>query len=513
MAHTWTRRALLRNLGVLGAVAALPLGCARPDDEDDAPSIFAEGVASGDPLPDAVILWTRVTTSASSVDVTWEISGRPDFGALAASGTFTTNADRDHTVKVDARGLSAGTTYYYRFKALGETSPIGRTRTTPSGSVSRVRLGVVSCSSLAHGYFHAYRHLATRLDLDAIVHLGDYVYEYASRDYGEVRAYEPDREIVTLDDYRTRYRQYRRDADLQAVHRQFPFITVWDDHESTNNAWSGGAGNHQPDEGDWALRKRVAAQVYSEYMPIRDAADGRIYRGFTFGDLVDLNMLDTRLYGRDEQAERASDPKVADPSRQLLGAEQERWLAERIATSKAKWQVVGQQVVVSPFTVFFNGDAWDGYPGARDRLFGMFEASPTKNVVVLTGDIHMSFAFEMVQDPKAASYEPGTGKGSYGAEFVVPGVTSPGFPDQLANVAKGLVADNRHLRWADVNQRGYVVLDVTPERVQSAWYHYTEVDQREATPRFSAAWSIKAGSKSLYVDTEAAAPPDPPAAA
>jgi len=496
-----SRRALLQNLSVLGAVAALPIGCS----DEDAPaedSPFKHGVASGDPLADAVILWTRVTTAAASVEVKWELSATKDFAKVDASGTATTSADRDYTVKVDAKALKAGTTYFYRFTAEGKTSPVGRTKTASTGALSRLRLGVVSCSSLAHGYFHAYRELATRLDLDAIVHLGDYIYEYGNQEYGEVRKYEPPHELLSLDDYRKRYAQYRRDPDLAAVHLQFPFINVWDDHETADNSWSGGASNHSPTEGEYAARRAAAAKAYSEWVPIRDQEGGKIYRGFVFGDLVDLTMLDTRIIGRDQQVEKKTDAALLDAKRQLLGAEQEIWLADRLKSSTAKWQLLGQQVVVASFPVFFNEDAWDGYPGAKERLNVMLEANAAKNIVVLTGDIHMSFAFELPRDPKSADYDPKTGKGSLGVEFVVPGVTSPGMPEQLANVATGLVQDNPHLKYANVHQKGYVVLDITPERVQSAWYLYTEIDQPQASPRFAAAWSVKAGTKALYSDTE-----------
>lgn len=494
-----SRRALLQNLGVLGAVAALPLGCSSEDEPaEDSP--FKHGIASGDPLSDAVILWTRVTTTETTVDVKWEASTSKEFAKIDASGTVTTNADRDYTVKVDAKGLTAGTTYFYRFTALGETSPVGRTKTAPTGSLARLRLGVVSCSSLAHGYFHAYKQLATRLDLDAVVHLGDYIYEYGDREYGDVRKYEPPHEIISLADYRMRYAQYRRDPDLAAVHQQFAFIAVWDDHETADNSWSGGAENHAAAEGDYAARRAAAAKAYSEWMPIRDQDGGKIYRGFVFGDLVDLMMLDTRIVGRDKQIEKKTDPAFMDEKRQLLGAEQETWLSGRLKASTAKWQMLGQQVVVAPFPVFFNSDAWDGYPAARARLNTMLTENATKNLVVLTGDIHMSFAFELPGE----TYDPKTGSGSLGVEFVVPGVTSPGMPEQLANVAQGLVQDNPHLKFANVHQKGYVVLDITHERVQSAWYHYTDpAEQQGVTPQFSAAWSTKAGTKALYSDSEA----------
>lgn len=501
-----SRRALIQNLGVLGAVAALPIGCGSAEEPDVEATIFREGVASGDPLPTAVILWTRVTSSDASVDVKWEVSTTREFTKVEASGSVTTNADRDYTVKVDATGLQAGTTYYYRFTASGKTSPIGRTKTAKTGAVSRLRLGVVSCSSFAHGYFHAYRHLATRLDLDAIVHLGDYIYEYGDREYGEVRKYDPVHEILTIADYRKRYGQYRRDPDLQALHLQFPFITVWDDHETADNSWSGGAENHSASEGDYAARRATAARAYSEWMPIRDQAGGKIYRSLAFGDLVDLTMLDTRIIGRDEQIEKKSDPAYADEKRQLLGLEQEAWLAERLKSSTAKWQLLGQQVVVAPFPIIFNGDGWDGYPGAQKRLLDMFEANPTKNVVVLTGDIHMSFGHDLARDPKSPDYDPKTGKGSLGVEIVVPAVTSPGMPEQLANVAAAVMKDHSYIKYANVHARGYVVLDITPERLQSAWYHYTEVDQPQATPKFSAAVAVKAGTRTFVTDTEALPP-------
>ncbi len=507
-----SRRELLHNLGLLGAAATLPLGCSSPDDAPTEDSPFKEGIASGDPLETAVILWTRVTAS-SPVEVKWELSTTRDFAKIDASGSTTTNADRDYTVKVDATGLTAGTTYYYRFRALDKTSPIGRTRTAPTGGVSRLRFGVVSCSSLAHGYFHAYRHLATRTDLDAILHLGDYIYEYGDREYGDVRKYEPLREIVSLADYRMRYAQYRRDPDLAAIHKQFPFIAIWDDHETADNSWSGGAENHQDSEGDYGARKAAAAKAYSEWMPIRDQEGGKIYRALRYGDLVELIMLDTRIAGRAKQIEKKTDPGYADMTRELLGAEQETWLNTRVASSTAKWQLIGQQVVVASFPVFFNGDAWDGYPGPRERFYKMLETNAAKNVVVLTGDIHMSFGFELPRDPASPEYDPMTGKGSLGVEIVVPGVTSPGFPDQLANVAKGLVQDNRHLKFADVNQRGYVVLDITPERVQSSWYHYIEVAEKVATPKYTASWSVRAGTKTLVADTEAPAPANSPPAA
>ncbi len=515
-----SRRDLLRGASTLGAVSlvGLPIGCSS--EEDDAPTgspYFKHGVASGDPLPDAVVIWTRVTRTADApaqLEVTWEVSTTLDFAQTVASGTFATSADRDDTVKVDVKGLSAGTTYYYRFHALGGTSPVGRTRTAPSGATARLRFGVVSCASLAHGYFHAYRQLAGRLDLDAILHLGDYIYEYGSGEYGDVREYEPPHEIVSLADYRTRYAQYRRDPDLRAVHQQFPFITIWDDHETTNDSWRDGAEDHHPPtEGPWADRKAAAQKAYSEWMPIRDGEDpGKIYRSFQFGDLVDLFMLDTRIVGRDLQADGKKDPTLNDDARQLLGEEQEKWFFDGLRASKAKWRFVGQQVMVSQFPQFFNSDAWDGYPKARARLLEAFRE--VKDVVVLTGDIHMSWACDLTDDPTSTAYDPATGVGSAAVEFVAPGVTSPGLPENVSGLASGWMSENRHNKFVDVYRRGYIVLDVTSERTQASFYHYTEVDQRQATPTFTAAFAVYAGAPAVKTEAaEAGAPTNVPAGA
>ena len=263
-----SRRDVLRGMVAFPMVAALPLGGCT-DDGGEVHVIFVHGVASGDPLPDALIIWTRVSTATGPTEVLWEVSA-DDFATIAKSGSFTTDESRDYTVKVDVTGLTAGTAYRYRFTALGETSTVGRARTPPAGAMDAARFAVVSCSSYAHGYFHAYRAVAGE-ELDAVIHLGDYIYEYGDGEYGDVRTYQPPHEIISLADYRTRYGYYRKDPDLQAVHRQHPFIAVWDDHESANNAWAEGAENHTTGiEGSWADRKAAAARAYAEWMPIRE---------------------------------------------------------------------------------------------------------------------------------------------------------------------------------------------------------------------------------------------------
>jgi alkaline phosphatase D len=463
---------------------------------------FQHGVASGDPLPDAVILWTRVTPPAGAerVDVAWQIAADPEFAAIVGSGTLATGPERDFTVKVDARGLEPGRSYYYRFDGLGESSPVGRTRTAPVGAVERLRFGVVTCSSFGHGFFHAYAALAARLDLDAVIHLGDYLYEYAYGEWGVVRAYEPVHEAVTLADYRTRHAHYKRDSDLQEVHRQHAFIVLWDDHESANNAWLDGAQNHMPNEGAWADRKAASIRAYHEWMPIREQDSGRrIWRKLAFGDLMDLVMLDTRQWGRSGyNADFAGPAPAPDPDRQLLGADQEQWLAQQLEQSRARWKVIGQQVMVAEQVgepgVYINLDQWHGYPEARLRLLDLLRRQPQGDVVVVTGDVHNAWACELADDPIAHR----GGAGSVAVEFVTPSVTSPGgimVPPEL----------NPQLRWTDTWRHGYIVLDVTAERVQSAFCLLDSVEQPQRPAETRVAWAVEWGSRVLVQDAEPAA--------
>ena len=363
---------------------------------------FQHGVASGDPLSDRVILWTRVTLAQprSVVNVSWLVARDPAMGQVVQRGSAKTNPARDYTVKVDAAGLQPGTTYYYRFQVDGQDSPVGRTRTLPVGAVQRLRLAVASCSNHAYGYFNAYRRVAERADLDAVVHLGDYLYEYGPNQYGSARTPEPPNEMVTLGDYRLRHAQYKRDADLQAVHQQHPMICIWDDHEITNDAWQGGAQNHsEGSEGTWTSRVQVGLQAYYEWMPVRipDALQPRRnQRAFAFGDLIDLVMLEERLSARSKQLTATIPTQFgnafvqsgafADPARTLLGAEQEAWLAGRLRTSPARWKFIGQGVMFAQLKLqgaplaaggglFINTDPWDGYQPARDRVYDILKGT------------------------------------------------------------------------------------------------------------------------------------------
>lgn len=466
---------------------------------------FRHGVASGDPLADRVILWTRITPLSdvgSTVSLKVQVAEDPDFVSLVHDTVVSTAEDRDFTVKVDADGLQPDRSYWYRFVAQGVVSAAGRTRTLPAvdAQPERLRLGICSCSSYPHGYFGVYRMLANRTDLDCVLHLGDYIYEYAEGGYGDGvpigRMVDPATEIIVLDDYRRRYALYREDADLQECHRRHPFICIWDDHESTNDSWRDGAENHQEDEGDWASRKAQAIQAYFEWMPIRPFADDadRIYRQFQFGQLADLMMLDTRLEGRDEQVSLPIDPARHSADRSLLGAEQKAWLKDKLASSTAQWKLLGQQVMMAQLQLLeiqrllpvdtpldtyssliaLNMDQWDGYAAEREELFDFVREQGLENLVVLTGDIHTSWANELYQNP--AVLTGGLLERPLGVEFVTPSVTSPGFPAGAAELVSALLPlVNPHVRYSELSTHGFILLDVTQERVQAEYYYHDDI--------------------------------------
>lgn len=511
--------AALVPIAALGAEAAH----AATGATDDAPS-FLHGVASGDPLPDGVLLWTRVTPTAAAVPgsgagpavaVGWEVAEDKAFSRIVASGTVTASAASDHTVKADVRGLRPQTAYWYRFTAGATVSPAGRTRTAPAATTAPagVRFGVVSCANWESGYFSAYRHLAARADLDAVLHLGDYIYEYKSGGYPEpkyvVRQHEPLHEILTLADYRTRHGKYKTDPDLQALHQAHPVIAIWDDHEIANDTWSGGAENHDPaTEGSFAARAAAARQAYFEWMPVRTSTEGTVYRRLRFGTLADLHLLDLRTF-RSQQAGIGSGA-VDDPERSITGRAQLDWLKAGLAGSQATWKLVGTSVMISPVAfgslpahllgpltellglpaggLAVNVDQWDGYTDDRRELLGHLTDRSVRNTVFLTGDIHMAWANDV---PVTAATYPWSR--SAGVEFVVTSVTSDNIDDLLHVPADtvSLVAEtaikaaNRHVKWLDMDAHGYGVLDVTAERSQMDYYVVSDKRRQDAT----AAWA------------------------
>lgn len=493
------RRNFLRSAAVsvtgLGLVGA---GCATPGGAGSgAGPYFQHGVASGDPLEDRVILWTRVTPRAAGdavpIAVRWWIGAEDSRRVPIAAGVVTAREDRDYTVKVDVAGLEAGTNYCYGFEADGVASPLGYTRTLPAVGVERVRLAFASCANYPQGYFNGYAHIATRDDLDAVLHLGDYLYEYANGEYGDGtplgRIPAPDRETVSLADYRLRHATYKTDPDLQAAHARHPWITVWDDHESANNSHRYGAHNHDEEtEGDWETRRRASIRAYSEWMPVRDQPTG-IFRTFRFGDLLDLVMLDTRLHGRDPQPAR--DPVIAnDSGRTLLGSDQMEWLLDALSASNADgvgWRVIGQQVLVSPFELEdgqFNPDAWDGYGADRKRIFDHLATESIDNIVFLTGDVHSSWAFEVPNDEGALRCA---------LEFVCPAISSPPFGKEVDLPMERLP----HLVYHDLLHNGYGVVELTPESVRLEYAYSLSVKQRSARAISGPVFEAAAGTHRL----------------
>lgn len=375
MSEKISRRELIqKSLFGFGALS-LPVaftGCndGSDDESPEAQADFLHGVASGDPLQDKVILWTRLTPVDLNVHlrVTWEIATDDQFKQNLKTGTVQTTKTDDFTVKVDATDLQAATTYYYRFRFGSKVSPVGQTKTLPV-TTNKVSFAVCSCSNYPAGYFYVYREMAKQ-NVDVVIHLGDYIYEYGADGYatedaaklGRTLPSDNNKEIIKLDDYRKRYALYRQDKDLQVVHQRHPFIVIWDDHELANDTWREGAENHQSNEGPFLERKLAALQAYFEWMPIRPVSSTdylNIYRQFNFGSLVQLTMLDTRIIARDKQLEYTDymitsgldaqkfQADLTDPKRTLMGYTQRDWLVDKLKQSTATWNVIGQQVLMS----------------------------------------------------------------------------------------------------------------------------------------------------------------------
>ena len=380
MTKKMNRRELIqKTLAGFGALS-LPISltaCGDDADSNTQPNTqvqFLHGVASGDPLQTQVIIWTRVTPTDSSarLEVLWEVAKDAGFKHITATGKVLTTAAQDFTVKVDVTGLAAGQVYFYRFKSASKYSITGQTKTL-AAQVQLVQFAVCSCSNYPAGYFHVYKEMAKQ-DVDVVIHLGDYIYEYGMGEYateeavamGRALADDNNAEIIRLDGYRKRYALYRLDPDLQAAHQRHPFIVIWDDHELANDTWEKGAENHQSDtEGDFLERKLAALAAYFEWMPIRPIDDQhiKIYRQFDFGTLVQLTMLDTRIIARNVQLDYANymtatgldiakfQADLINPARSLMGVEQRNWLLQKLQQSTATWNVLGQQILMSKMFV------------------------------------------------------------------------------------------------------------------------------------------------------------------
>ncbi|MBL4753167.1 MAG: alkaline phosphatase D family protein [Flavobacteriales bacterium] len=448
---------------------------------------FYHGVASGDPIADAVIIWTRVTPDSNftgAVVVSWSLASDTGMTQIVQNGSMITDASRDYTVHVDVTGLQPDSYYYYEFSALGKCSVRGRTKTAPQGDADSLRFALISCASFESGFFNAYASITEHNDIDAVIHLGDYIYEYESGGYGfnpaTGRLSEPANEIISLADYRTRFSHYHLDKDLRNLHQQYPFMVIWDDHETADNAWRNGAGNHDPaTEGPWPIRKSAAIQAYNEWLPLRyrdPLHKDEIFRKVQYGDLCELFFLDTRLHGRDQQM-GTTGTQVNSPSRTLLGADQFEWFTDALKSSQAQWKVITQQVMIAPLKIAgiaVNEDQWDGYPAERRKIFDTISTHNISNIVVLTGDIHTSWA----NDIPDSNYNASTGAGSLGVEFVAPGVTSP---SELTTGAPIILAANEHIKYVNLSENGYVIMDVNKTRTQADWYYVVTLDSSNST--------------------------------
>jgi len=499
---------------------------------------FTHAVASGEPGPTSVLLWTRfVPAAGGAAEVRAEVSATADFARVVAGGAAVTGPWRDHTAKVTVEGLEPGRTYHYRFVGPdGSRSPAGRTRTLPADGTRPWRAAIFSCSNLGYGFFNAYAHAAARGDLDCAIHLGDYFYEYALDHYptGKEavagRVPQPAGETIHLADYRLRYASYRADPDLQELHRVLPMIAQWDDHESANDSWEGGAENHDPaTEGEWNPRRAAAIQAYREWMPVSEAP----WAAYDIGALATLFRTETRLLARTRQPDvealfKEPDPARAlvafrdgawiDPALTMMGGQQEGWLAQAMrasARSGRPWQVVGFGTVMgqtvmpkqaagwlgdaAPRTAAyvkagiaaaqaglpFNFDNWGGYPAARGRFLKSAQAAGG-NTVLISGDSHNAWAFDLAQDGKPA-----------GVEFGGHSVTSPGYENGIrtdpATVARALVAGNPELKWCDTSRRGYMALTIAADAVTNEWIMVDTVTRRTPAARIGHRATVRRG--------------------
>lgn len=537
------RRVFLQTVAATAAATAIGTGGAyaarrgtvstpeepAPASEWDLP--FLHGVASGDPLPDRVILWTRVTPSREAlpgsglgedVELEWQIDTSEDFGN-PQSGSVTTSADSDHTVHVDPDGLEPETEYFYRFVVKsgefeGATSPVGRTLTAPEAdaSVDNLNLAIASCANWESGFFAAYGDMAQRAragEIDHVVFLGDYIYEYPTGEYagksGVARMHHPEWEITTLEDYRQRHGRYRTDLNLQAAHAACPWIVIWDDHETANNSWFEGAENHTDGrvEGEWPERLSAAKQAYFEWLPVRAQSAGEeqlLYRSFKFGDLAQLTMMDLRTY-RDAETTGAN---FANDDRTMLGKAQFDWVAQQLQESTARWDVLGNSVMVSPMRfvtipddekaniaagymkeratgIAVNSDQWDGYAAERDRLLTMLDEQES-NALFLTGDIHSEWA-NSIASP--------SGFGEIGCEMVTTSISAPNV-DEILTTAFGtyhkednstsllvekVIRDyNPWVNHIDFDAHGYGIASIHYDYVDMLYYRVSDVEDPDA---------------------------------
>lgn len=546
------REALLGVSSTLLMPVACSVGPRRPENGSDA--VFAHGVASGDPDRSSVVIWTRVSNLSGASEVRWHVASDNRLSDVVAEGRATAAASRDFTVKVLVPGLQPGQQYFYRFAVGNRQSPIGRTRTLPAGHVDRLVLAVASCSNYPFGYFNAYEVIANDSSVDMVLHLGDYIYEYGEDGYGGPtgkrigRVHEPRHEILTVGDYRQRHAQYRTDPGSLAMHASHPLIAIWDDHESANNPWTGGAQNHQEDEGDWEARRAASLQAYYEWLPVREPGAGgsrmQYWRHFKFGDLASLITLESRHTGRSRQIEMSdyleygsttADARefertvIAAPDRSMLSPEMEGFLRSELdesVRSNRRWRIIGNQTVMArrrapklgdPAFAELRGeldeagvamldsltsmgdrgvlvdlDSWNGYPAARERFYEIGKRAGARDLLVLSGDSHSYWANALYDSDGA----------SMGIELGTTGITSPRSLETLGN--EGLArfdlanaAANEEVVWTDGRYRGFIRLELDRDRAHADYVTVTNIESRDYDTRIVRSVNIANADGSL----------------
>ena len=505
-----TRRDFLRvgrSVAGLVALGALP-ACERGRRIRVFSDPFMFGVASGDPVPRGVVLWTRLARTAldgagallDPVTVDWEIAEDEAFTRMVQSGSAVALPELGHSVHVEVDGLEPGRDYFYRMITGGEASPVGRTKTAPPSDtpLDEFRFAFASCQHYEQGFFTALRHLSNE-DLDLIVHLGDYIYEGRPID-GRVRRHEGP-EIMTLNDYRARYITYRSDPDLQAAHQAAPWVVTWDDHE-VDNDYAAEISEDRASPESFLLRRAAAYQTFYEFMPLRRASmptgpDMQLYRRLRFGDLIEMNVLDTRQYRSPQPCggggNRPTCAAHVSDGQTILGPEQRRWLFEGLAASEARWNVLAQQVMLARLrrvddegVETWSMDKWDGYPRERQALLDLMAEEGTPNPVVLTGDIHSNWVNNLQRDFDEESSD------IVGTEFVCTSLTSGGNGREMTNGGRRSMRDNPHVRFYN-GQRGYVTATVTPDLWTARYRVVPEVTRPGGTVHTAATFVVENG--------------------
>ena len=428
---------------------------------------FYHGVASGDPTENSVIIWSKVILdkSVTNAEISFELATDSLFTKTVKKSMVITDQNSDFTVKEKISNLKQNTTYYYRFIYQNKYSIIGTTKTLPTNPAA-YKIAFASCSNYEWGFFTNYRSIAVNKDIDLVVHLGDYIYEYGVGTYGDTsigRLNVPSHEIISLDDYRTRYSLYRLDKDLMKLHQLKPMITTWDDHEIANNTYNEGAENHQKEEGNWLDRKSAAIKAYYEWLPIAPKLNEPLYRSFSIGPLINLIVLDTRVEERSIQSDSVSAPDYYDTTRTILGNRQLTWL-EKNLEKRAKWNLICNQV---PFGPMYSGskngekymDGWDGYPIEREKLIKYIESKEIHNTVFVTGDYHRAIALESDRNGTASSSD------NIAVELIVSSITSANDDEYFSKEEavkrhERYLTNNPHMKYCNNTDNGYLILEI-----------------------------------------------------